>query len=445
MYQEFFSLSQQPFSSAATPEFLFFTEQHKEALAHLSYGLQGNGGFVVLTGEEGTGKTSICQFLLQNMPEDTDIASITKPAASEVSLLVDICEQFSVNYDRKNISLKVMFDALTSWMLENHQQGRHAIVLIDESQHLSFKMLEQLRLLTNIESNNQKPLQIILVGQTALQETLLTTELRQLSQRITARYHLLPLSKQDTNFYIYHRLNTSGARRPIFEAKTIPIIFRASGGAPHLINKICDRCLLSAYTQSAITITPRIAKKAINETELPKKENPLKRHIPNTVLVLSLVLLATLINAQYSTIMDYFQETKKNVMQEEWAVLLNGTSQSQSDISEKKIEIKTDSSVDIPLTSTDILLAMPSTSYSLQLASLPDRQSVNAFFEENPELHKETYLYHESRPEYSKYVVLLGTFNTYSEARLASKGLKSEYPTIDPWIRDYKTIQNDIQ
>ncbi|WP_413701216.1 ExeA family protein [Psychromonas sp. KJ10-10] len=261
MYQEFFSLTKSPFLIPPDPEFIFFTEQHKEALAHLTYGLQGNGGFVVLTGEVGTGKTTICQYLLKNMPPDTDVSSITQSAVSGITLLVDICNQFSIDYDRNNISLKVMFDALSSWMLKNHQQGRHAIVLIDEAQHLSFDVLEQLRLLTNIEADNQKPLQIILVGQTSLQEKLLTKELRQLSQRITARYHLRTLNQQETIFYIQHRLNIAGAKGAIFDPRAMPAIHKASQGIPLLINQLCDRCLLSAFTQSWLNITPKLVKK----------------------------------------------------------------------------------------------------------------------------------------------------------------------------------------
>lgn len=434
MYQEFFSLNQQPFSATPAPDFLFFTEQHKEALAHLTYGLQGNGGFVVLTGEVGTGKTTICQYLLQNLPEHTDIASIINSAVSEITLLVNICEQFSINYNREKISLKVMFDALTSWMLENHQQGRHAIVLIDESQHLSFKALEQLRLLTNIESNNQKPLQIILVGQTELQEKLLTTKLRQLSQRITARYHLLPLNKQETNFYIHHRLNTSGAREPIFEPKTIVAIFKASGGIPRFINQICDRCLLSAYTQSSMTITSHIAKKVIDETELPKKHNPLKNHIIHATIIVSLLLTATYINIQFPIIAHYFKQT----LQQQGSKVINSAT-----AAEKAIIIQP--AVDISLTPLHTLLAIPSSSYSLQLATLSNKGAIYEFFMENPHLHKKTYLYRENRAEHPNYVILLGAFSTYSEARVASKILKVDFPNIEPWIRDYKTIHSDIK
>ena len=326
MYQEFFSLNQQPFSIAPAPEFLFFTEPHKEALAHLTYGLQGNGGFVVLTGEVGTGKTTVCQFLLQDMPEDTDVASITNTAVSEIALLVDICDQFSINYDRGNKTLKVMFDALTSWMLANHQRGRHAIVLIDEAQHLSFKVLEQLRLLTNIESDNQKPLQIILVGQTALQKKLLTTELRQLSQRITARYHLRALNKQETNFYIHHRLNTAGAKGPIFDPKAIPAIYKASRGIPRLVNQICDRCLLSAYTQSAIAIDASIAKKSIKEAELPKVEYTLPPYVPHAIAISLVLLIIVFFNHQAPAISSYFKDSEQQEMQQEWLRVINTAS-----------------------------------------------------------------------------------------------------------------------
>lgn len=340
MYQEFFFLNHPPFLIEPAPDFIFFTEQHKEALAHLTYGLQGNGGFVVLTGEVGTGKTTICQFLLEDMPKDTDIASITNANVSEITLLIDICNQFSIEYDRKNTSLKTMFDALTSWMLENHYSGRHAIVLIDEAQHLSFNALEQLRLLTNIESDNQKPLQIILIGQTELQKKLLTTELRQLSQRITARYHLRPLNKTETNFYIHHRLNISGAKGPIFSAKTIPLIFKASHGIPRLINQICDRCLLTAYTNSSVTVTAKIAKKAINETELPKKSNPSKTYTLYIMTMVLSVFIALIISAQYPFITGYFEDSEKELMQQEWARIINVASEQKTSKPSTKITQK---------------------------------------------------------------------------------------------------------
>lgn len=450
MYQDFFSLTQQPFSIAPNPDFLFFTEQHKEALAHLTYGLQGNGGFVVLTGEVGTGKTTICQFLLQDMPADTDIASITNSAVSEISLLVDICDQFLIKYDRSNISLKVMFDALASWMLENHQHGRHAIVLIDEAQHLSFNVLEQLRLLTNIESDNQKPLQIILVGQTELQKKLLTTELRQLSQRITARYHLRALNKADTHFYIHHRLNVSGAKRIIFEAKSIPAIFRASQGLPRLINQICDRCLLSAYTQSSISINARMAKQVINEVELPKRKSLLVAYLPYMLGIASLILIVFFINIQAPKVNTYFVESEKQATQQEWLRVIN-TANEQPEITGVEIKdqtpdvliIDTQPVIELSITPLGTLLAMPSTSYSLQLKALPNENAVQSFFLEHKDLQQKTYIYQGSGND--DYVILLGSFNTYKMAKLASKEIIKNFPTIDPWIKDYKTIHSDIR
>lgn len=433
MYQAFFSLNQQPFSIAPDPDFLFFTEQHKESIAHLNYGLQGNGGFVVLTGELGTGKTSVCRFLLQDMPSDTDIAWITNPAASEITLLVDICEQFSIEYDRHNITLKVMFDALASWMLANHQAGRHAIVLIDEAQHLSFKVLEQLRLITNIESNNLKPLQIILVGQPALQQKLLTTELRQLSQRITARYHLRALNKQETLLYIYHRLNNAGAKGEIFDTKSVNYIFKASLGNPRLINQICDRCLLSAYTQSSLKVTPAITKKAIKEIEFPAKKGPLTSYIPHAISLISILLIAFIINNQSAAIANYFQTSDRQVMQEDWKGLLDMA----------KVTTKKQSATE--LTAVEILRAMPESSYSLQLGTFSSKKLTAQFFDQYPTLIDKTYLYQSLANENAQYVVLFGRFKSYKAAKQASKEIETDFPSISPWIKDYKTIQRDIK
>ena len=268
MYQEFFSLKEQPFSISPDPDFLFLSDRHKEALAHLRYGLQGNGGFVLLTGEVGTGKTTVCRFLLQEMPEEVDVAFILNPALTEIELLATICDEFNIEYQQDKISLKLLFDALTSWMMKNLLQGRSAVVLIDEAQHLSFSVLEQLRLLTNIESDNKKPLQVILIGQTELQQKLKQTELRQLAQRITARYHLLALTEKETEYYIQHRLNVAGALYPLFEPGLLRKIFKYSQGIPRLINLICDRCLLCAYSENASKISPQMLKLAVKELDL---------------------------------------------------------------------------------------------------------------------------------------------------------------------------------
>lgn len=273
MYQDFFSLKEQPFSISPDPDFLFLSERHKEALAHLTYGLQGNGGFVLLTGEVGTGKTTVCRALLKDLPQEVDVAFILNPALTEIELLATICDEFKIAYQQDKMSLKSLFDALTSWMMSNLLSGRSAIVLIDEAQHLSFSVLEQLRLLTNIESNNKKPLQVILIGQTELQQKLKQTELRQLAQRITARYHLLALTQKETEFYVQHRLNVAGASYPLFEAGLLRKIFKYSQGIPRLINLICDRSMLCAYSENSLKITAKMLKQAAQEIDLSKSVN----------------------------------------------------------------------------------------------------------------------------------------------------------------------------
>lgn len=451
MYQEFFSLTKSPFLIPPDPDFIFFTEQHKEALAHLTYGLQGNGGFVVLTGEVGTGKTTICQYLLQDMPLDTDVASITQSAVSGITLLVDICNQLSIDYDRGNISLKVMFDALSSWMLKNHQQGRHAIVLIDEAQHLSFDVLEQLRLLTNIEADNQKPLQIILVGQTSLQDKLLTKELRQLSQRITARYHLRTLNQQETTFYIQHRLNIAGAKGAIFDPRTMPAIYKASQGIPLLINQLCDRCLLSAYTQSWLNITPKLVKKVIKEADLPLQTNPLIRLIPSIAVITCVGLLTFFLTQQFPNIERYLQASPEDTKQQEWTRIIN-TANQQPTPEAKAPAVIEEAIIEEPLpeptiiiTPLETILAIPTENYTLELASLDTQQALKHYFIEHAGLQEETVVYHKQSSNYEKFVILFGEFESYKMAKAASKSLEEQFQNIDPWIKDYKMIHGDIK
>ncbi|WP_160064564.1 AAA family ATPase [Psychromonas sp. L1A2] len=313
MYQEFFSLKEQPFSISPDPDFLFLSDRHKEALAHLMYGLIGNGGFVLLTGEVGTGKTTVCRALLKDISDDTDIAYILNPAQTEVELLATICDQLKIDYDVDRASLKTLFDAISSWMIGNFENGRNAIVLIDEAQHLSFAVLEQLRLLTNIESNNKKPLQVILIGQTELQQKLKENQLRQLAQRITARYHLLPLTLQESEFYIQHRLNVAGATTPIFETKLLKRIFKYSRGVPRLINLICDRSMLCAYSQNSPKVTAKMIDLAVKEIDLSLNDKNEGRSFKQGWRILLLVILTAFTAIQAPKIFHNFNQPRESI------------------------------------------------------------------------------------------------------------------------------------
>jgi general secretion pathway protein A len=310
MYQDFFSLKEPPFSISPDPDFLFLSNRHQEAIAHLQYGVQGNGGFVLLTGEVGTGKTTVCRKLLREIGTSTDIAFILNPALTDIELLATICDEFQIDYEKDKISLKLLFDSLTAWMMNNHHQGRSAIVLIDEAQHLSFSVLEQLRLLTNIESNNKKPLQVILIGQTELQQKLKQTELRQLAQRISARYHLLPLTEQESVYYIQHRLNVAGASFPIFERQALREVFRRSQGVPRLINLLCDRSLLCAYTQNSLKVTALMVKKASDEMALSPPQTLFNLTFKSSWRFIALSLLAVFTAFQAPQLLSLFKEVK---------------------------------------------------------------------------------------------------------------------------------------
>lgn len=266
MYHSYFGIEEQAFSIAVNPRYLYMSAQHREALAHLLYGVN-SGGFVMLTGEVGTGKTTIIRCLLEQLPKHADVAMIMNPAASARDLLCSICDELAIDYLPDETSLKILTDKLYEFLLTNHSKGRNTIVLIDEAQLLRVSTLEQIRLLTNLESNTQKLLQIILVGQPELNELLAKPALRQLSQRITARYHLRPLSQDETGAYIKHRLQIAGmppGRQP-FPEPIIKKVHAISGGIPRLINILCDRMLLGAYTQETTQIDHNIYKQATLE------------------------------------------------------------------------------------------------------------------------------------------------------------------------------------
>ncbi|MFK8050198.1 MAG: AAA family ATPase [Halioglobus sp.] len=249
MYHQYFGLSEAPFSIAVNPRYLFMSARHRDALAHLLYGVGAGGGFILLTGEVGTGKTTINRCLLEQLPQDTDIAIILNPALNAMELLATACDELNIDYDSENPTLKTLTDKLHAYLVENHRKGRSTVLMIDEAQHLDFEVLEQIRLLTNLETNTQKLLQIILIGQPELVELLNRPELRQLNQRITARYNLEPLNLQETAAYIRHRLQVAGLApgRELFPASVVRGIYKRTRGIPRLINVLCDRILLGAY------------------------------------------------------------------------------------------------------------------------------------------------------------------------------------------------------
>ena len=249
MYQSYFGLAEAPFSIAPDPRYLYMSQRHQEALAHLLYGVNGEGGFVLLTGEVGAGKTTVCRCLLEQIPESCDVAYIFNPKLTVAELLSTICVEFGIACPPGNTSIKVFVDCINAYLLDAHARGRHTVLIIDEAQNLSADVLEQMRLLTNLETNQRKLLQIILLGQPELATMLARPELRQLAQRIVARYHLGPLTKQEVAAYVRHRLEVSGTQRQLFPAALMGRLYRLSGGVPRIINVLCDRALLGAYVQ----------------------------------------------------------------------------------------------------------------------------------------------------------------------------------------------------
>ena len=295
MYKTYFGLQERPFSITPDPRFLYPSPQHQEALGHLQYGIGENSGFALLTGEVGTGKTTVIRTLIDQLPEGINIASITNPQLSADELVASICDELGVVYPANTRSLKTLIDLLNHFLVEHHKIGNHSVVIIDEAQNLSRESLEQIRLLTNLETHQEKLLRIILVGQPELRDLLQRHDLRQLAQRITARCHLGMLTADQTRAYIGHRLAIAGANSNLFSNAAVNRVFKITGGIPRLINALCDRALLGAYSEEATTITPKIVKRASQELFTGVTPNPwpkaLALAIPVSLLIA--VLLGT--------------------------------------------------------------------------------------------------------------------------------------------------------
>jgi len=265
MYTQFFSLTQPPFSIAPDPRYLFMSDRHREALAHLLFGVGSGGGFVLLTGEIGAGKTTVCRCFLEQVPERCELGYIFNPRLSVEELLQSVCEEFHIALPER-ASVKAYVDAINRYLLDCHAQGKNNVLVIDEAQNLSPGVLEQLRLLTNLETSERKLLQVILIGQPELRTMLAEPGLEQLAQRIIARYHLGSLSEDETGSYVSHRMAVAGASGPpAFPSALTPLIHRLSKGVPRRINLLCDRALLGAYVENTHQVTRTILRKAASE------------------------------------------------------------------------------------------------------------------------------------------------------------------------------------
>ncbi len=271
MYAKFFGLNQDPFSIAPDPRYLFMSERHREALAHLLYGLGSGGGFVLLSGEIGTGKTTVCRCFLEQIPANCNVAYIFNPKLSVSELLASICEEFHIQLPTPAVTAKEFIDPLNQFLLREHASGKNNVLIIDEAQNLSAEVLEQLRLLTNLETNERKLLQIVLIGQPELRRMLARPDLEQLAQRVIARFHLDALSASETTHYITHRLAVAGMTGALpFDKKAILRIHQLSRGVPRRINLLCGRALLGAYANSTARVDHRMVDRAAAEVFGPK-------------------------------------------------------------------------------------------------------------------------------------------------------------------------------
>lgn len=311
MYQDFFGFNELPFSMTPNARFLYLSERHKEALNYLLSGLGQGGGFALLTGEVGTGKTTVSKALFSKLENKVHLALILNPTFSAQELLEAICDELGIVY-ADNASLKTLTDGIVCFLKQEREKGFQTIVAIDEAQHLGPDVLEQLRLLTNFETDSDKLLKVLLIGQPELQQKLQQTNLRQLAQRITARYHLLPLTPQEIEHYIAHRLTVAGGDISLFPASVIKKIALYSEGIPRVVNLLCDKALWSSYQSGNKIVNSKAVEQArelvLDWQSSPKINSHQRASFSFTPLAIALGLSALLSLGSYHFLPKYLDK-----------------------------------------------------------------------------------------------------------------------------------------
>lgn len=266
MYEAFYGFREKPFNLTPDPKFLYLSGKHYEAFAHLEFGLRQRGGFIVVTGEVGTGKTTLCRYFLERLDESTVSAFILYPALGTTELLRAVNRDLGIPYDGRTD--KELIDILHEFLLDSRAAGKNIVLVIDEAQNLSRDVLEQVRMVSNLETDTEKLIQIVLIGQSELKDLLAQSDLRQLAQRVTARYHLNPLSRSEMTLYVRHRLAVAGGLGQVdFTGRALWLIHRFSGGIPRLINLLCDRALLAGYVLEKNLIDGAVVRRAMKELD----------------------------------------------------------------------------------------------------------------------------------------------------------------------------------
>ena len=297
MYNDYFGFRENPFSIAPDPRYLYLSEMHQDGLAHLNFGLSSEGCIILLTGEVGTGKTTLCRFFLEQLEPTANIALIINPGLSAFELLATVCDEFMVNVGDDAFTAKDYIDALNEFLLQAHADNNPALLVIDEAQNLDKEALEMIRLLTNLETNRQKLLKIFLLGQSELSTVLTSPDLTQVNQRITGRFHLTGLQPYETTEYINHRLTIAGGTpKQLFSDRAVKRVHQITGGIPRLINSLCDRSLIGAYAEEKEQIDESIVKTASREIfgfDHASKtiEVPVKSLVIATTTMLAVVLI----------------------------------------------------------------------------------------------------------------------------------------------------------